>query len=87
MKVILDGRKMTTRQEMHAHLADKLVLPAYYGKNLDALYDCLSEMRDLDIVVQYVGALRNQPGGGGQGLLAVLAQAAEENAGIRVRFE
>lgn len=43
MKIIeLDGRKI--RKESHDYLKEELSLPDYYGKNLDALYDCLTEI-------------------------------------------
>ncbi len=42
---VLDGTKMTDRDAAHAHIAERLGFPSYYGKNLDALADCLSEMR------------------------------------------
>lgn len=43
MKVILDARLMNERIETHMYLKRHLQLPEYYGNNLDALYDCLSE--------------------------------------------
>ena len=38
----LDGELI--KQKGHDYLAEALDLPDYYGKNLDALYDCLTEM-------------------------------------------
>ncbi len=52
MKVVLDAMKMQTREEAHVYLKDALELPEYYGGNLDALYDCLSEMGQLELEVQ-----------------------------------
>lgn len=42
--VELRARAFATREELHAHLARELAFPAYYGGNLDALWDCLSEV-------------------------------------------
>lgn len=42
MTVWLDGRQMQNRAEAHAYLAQMLRFPAWYGKNLDALYDLLT---------------------------------------------
>ena len=39
----LDAEKMTGVEETHRYLAKELAFPDYYGKNLDALYDCLTE--------------------------------------------
>lgn len=38
----LDGKLI--REKGHDYLIEALNLPDYYGKNLDALYDCLTEM-------------------------------------------
>lgn len=43
MKICIDGAKMTDRSAAHAHLAEQLGFPEYYGNNLDALYDLLTE--------------------------------------------
>ncbi|NVO86657.1 barstar family protein [Hymenobacter terrestris] len=41
MKVILQGSEMTSEQALHAQLKQHLCFPDYYGKNLDALWDCI----------------------------------------------
>lgn len=38
----LDGKLI--KRDGHDYLMEALNLPYYYGKNLDALYDCLTEM-------------------------------------------
>ena len=42
--IIIDGRRMTSVEETHLYLMRTLRLPDYYGKNLDALYDCLGDL-------------------------------------------
>ena len=49
--IILDGRNMQDRAQTHAELRRKLALPDYYGDNLDALNDCLGELRERPLVV------------------------------------
>ena len=44
----LDGKLI--KKDGHDYLMEALDLPDYYGKNLDALYDCLTEM-ECDIVL------------------------------------
>lgn len=53
MKVVLDVEKMQTREAAHAHLKEMLELPEYYGRNLDALYDCLSDIDDVEVEIQH----------------------------------
>ena len=49
--IVLDGKRMTDRAALHAELKRKLALPDYYGNNLDALNDCLSERSERELVV------------------------------------
>lgn len=49
MEVILDASQMEKRKMAHTYLAEQLEFPEYYGHNLDALYDCLSDMTDLKV--------------------------------------
>ena len=51
-KVILDGEQLCSRENAHTYLQEMLEFPEYYGKNLDALYDCLTELQDLYIVIK-----------------------------------
>lgn len=48
---ILDGKLMTGRKEAYDHIAEVMILPEYFGHNLDALADCLSELDDSSIVI------------------------------------
>lgn len=43
MYVILDARKLGEKEQAHQYLKTVFSFPDYYGCNLDALYDCLSE--------------------------------------------
>lgn len=52
MECVLDAECMQTEEEAHKYLRKQLHLPEYYGENLDALYDCLTEMEDVEIVIQ-----------------------------------
>jgi len=44
MHLLLDGSTVTDRAQLHAQLAQLFALPAWYGANLDALYDCLTDL-------------------------------------------
>ena len=45
MEYTIDALKVNEREEAHEYLAEVFSFPEYYGKNLDALFDCLGEMR------------------------------------------
>ena len=45
MEYTIDALKVNEREEAHKYLAEVFSFPEYYGKNLDALFDCLGEMR------------------------------------------
>jgi len=84
-RVTLSGNQMTTRETMHTYLAKKLKFPAYYGKNLDALHDCLCETgHPLRITVTYTERLVEELGEYGETFLRVLQDAAEENENLRL---
>ena len=47
MKTIeLDFKELYTPRQIHEYIAQKLGFPEYYGKNLDALYDCLTDISE-----------------------------------------
>ena len=39
----IDFSQFSTRQEFHLWLKEQCQFPDYYGCNLDAMYDCLTE--------------------------------------------
>ncbi len=77
--VVIDGNSMTSRTAAHDHMAAALDLPLYYGKNLDALADCLSEQpRGTVILLCHMTAARNQLGDYADRILEVFEELAEE---------
>ncbi|CRK55524.1 hypothetical protein [Alloactinosynnema sp. L-07] len=41
---VLDGTKIRSKRAMFTALADTLKFPDWFGHNLDALYDCLTDL-------------------------------------------
>lgn len=48
---------LETRQQLHAALAEALRFPDWYGNNLDALYDCLTDLRNIHLILENWQAL------------------------------
>lgn len=78
MEVILDCRRFTDRDAAHTCLKEQLGLPDYYGRNLDALYDCLMELSHCRILLRGPEAL-SALGEYGAALLETLSDAARDN--------
>ncbi|MDE7262266.1 MAG: barstar family protein [Oscillospiraceae bacterium] len=85
--IILDGERMRNRRAAHDHLAEQLGLPEYYGRNLDALYDLLTERGcPTRLVVQHKATLISQLGKYGIALCRTLEDADQANPSLEVLF-
>ena len=85
MRVELDCRKMTDKQATHAYLKQALALPDYYGNNLDALYDLMTDREEETVLVlgywRQLGALL---GDYGISLLETLREASEAHPKVEI---
>ena len=87
-EIRLNGDKMLNKAAAHAYLKQKLVLPDYYGENLDALWDCLlSDFSSRKITIYNSAAIVKHLGSYGESIINLLEQAAEENEYIQVDIE
>ena len=87
MRIDLDGREMTDRQRTHDYLATQLQFPEYYGRNLDALYDLLTERgEEVEICLHHAEAVKTQLGGYGVKLLHTLMEAENDHLPLTVTF-
>ena len=50
-EVIIHGAAVTAMADIHRILAEELEFPEWYGGNLDALHDCLTELADVELVL------------------------------------
>ena len=73
--IILDASKMVRKSTAHEYLQETLALPEYYGGNLDALYDCLSELRETAVYFENI----EEGGEYVKKILRVFRDAAREN--------
>lgn len=80
-RVELIGAQLNDKDCLHDVLAQQLNLSDYYGRNLDALHDCLTAIKDVELVLI---------GWPDEGYLArvrrVIVDAAWENDQLKLRM-
>ena len=79
----VDCEKLRGRRTAHRYLAETLEFPEYYGNNLDALFDCMTDKDECTII--FKGALKlYQKGGYGARILDVMRDASTANPVIKM---
>ena len=77
---VLDGAQIPDRAALHDALSQVLPLPEWYGRNLDALMDCLTDLgEETRLHVTGAAALADRLGPYGAAALRVLRRAEAEN--------
>ncbi|PCK22025.1 barnase inhibitor [Bacillus pumilus] len=82
-KVQLDGAACRSQEELHNQLQTILHLPDHYGKNLDALWDCLTGELSLPLELTWVDfqTSKNDLGEYAESLQQLFQEAEEELKG------
>ena len=84
--VVIDCEKLLQKEQAHFYLAQVFSFPDYYGKNLDALFDCLAELRECTIVLKNKSSIR-QIDSYGIKVLMVLEEAVQANPRLQLKNE
>ena len=78
MRATINGKRVTDKDSLHDLLRQKLNLPEDCGRNLDAVYDILTEPgKDRIITVKHPELLRERLGDYAERLLRMLEDAQE----------
>lgn len=86
--VHLNFTAMKTRKELHQYLKEKLGLPDYYGENLDALYDVLTEAKERRAIrVEGLDSCNASTEGYGDKIMRVLKDAEKVTEGLTVELQ
>ncbi|MDM5297425.1 barstar family protein [Bacillus pumilus] len=86
-KILLDGAACRSQEELHDQLKEVLHLPDHYGKNLDALWDCLTGEMPLPIELSWVDFETSKAHLGDYAVsLQQLFREAEETLGGQFQF-
>lgn len=84
-KITINGKRLKTREALHKYISDKLSFPEYYGNNLDALYDCLSEINSpLNIIIKNKDIFEEELGQYAVNLILMLTDIQSSNPNIKV---
>ena len=81
---LLSAAGWQTARQAHEALAGALVFPDHYGYNLDALFDCLTDLPATQLSIEQCARASAQLGDAWTGLMTVLLDAAKENPDLQV---
>lgn len=78
MRATINGKRVTDRDSLHELLRQKLNLPDDCGRNLDAVYDVLTDPgKDRIIILKHEDLLRQRLGDYAERLLRMLDDACD----------
>ena len=82
-QIILDALYLTEKKEAHLYLQKQFSFPEYYGNNLDALFDCLTDLGETLV------RIKNGKDAGGyfERILSVFEDAARVNDELVIEME
>lgn len=83
----LNCENIETKQQLHEIIAESLCFPDYYGKNLDALFDLLTERSEETLIeIENFESLRKRFGIYADAFLDTISDASKENKKVTFRL-
>lgn len=87
-EVTIKVSEFDTVEEIHEYLAEELEFPAYYGENLSALYDVLTDLsEDVRIIMDLSGTADEELLEEAEKMVEVMEDASEENEYLEIECE
>ncbi|OXM16792.1 barnase inhibitor [Paenibacillus herberti] len=89
-ELLLNGKKLASMDDVHDLFARELAFPDYYGRNLDALFDCLQDYSEPPIRIRwshYKESTAKLGNRSAESLLELLKDMETEVAGFTVVVE
>ena len=81
MLILCDFERLSTADAVYDYLSEELSFPPYFGRNLDALHDCLT---DIGAPTRFILTGTDSPCG--QHFLRVFKDAAKRNRCLSVEM-
>ena len=86
--VLLDGDRIGNSRDMHRAFSEALGFPEWYGSNLDALHDMLSERsEEIGVILVNTDRLSENLGWRWEMLLRMLVELKRENERFHVTLD
>lgn len=83
--MMIDGAVLQSKEHLHEIFAWELSLPEWYGGNLDALHDCLTDIaQDTVISIVNLHQIQDELASYCWRLVQVLHQSAKENSHLHI---
>ena len=84
-KVTIDGNLIKTKEELHEAFSSQLAFPEWYGKNLDALHDCLTDINEETVIeILSFTLLEETLGKYCQSLIKALNASSKNNPNLKI---
>ena len=84
----LYGAQITSKEQLHQLFAERFSFPDYYGANLDALWDCLTDLSvPVELILVDKNALCENLPDYGSRFLRLLEDLSRENPDFCVRYK